>query len=64
MEIMSDDKAREMFSFEILYIETVDLDDLLQQFYEEILEFTDMPLEEGSFDKLDYNQLNFVVSAH
>ena len=61
---MSDEKAREMFDTEILYFETVDTDDIIGYLFDELIQFKDMPLEEGSFDKLDYDQLNFVVSTN
>jgi len=37
MEIMSDEKAREMFDTEILYFETVDTDDIIGYLFEELI---------------------------
>ena len=49
MEIMSDERARDMFDTEIGDT------DVLEYLFDEIIEFKDMALEEGYFDKLDYD---------
>jgi len=44
---MSDEKAREMLDTEYIY-------------NEDMLNFTDMPLELGNFDLMDFDGTNFI----